>query len=299
MTNRENQLHNEIKKLDKKENNFSVKGSSNDEKVQKKKTKLKKEKFSHNFLNKSFDKKINFFKHFIFKDHLENLLDLSGEENHCNQHGNTIFNISSKNYIKKAPRHKTLINNEYMSPFKLNSNKENTDYRINKVDSKSTDDKNELYEYNGSDDEENFQKFKNFGVGFYKYLRKKMMEFLTSYNFKKLNEFENILNIENIFRKSDIMILKPNSRKNIRKKKCNFWHKHILEQNKRLSLNIYLNKDNIFNIRNNKKPGTINIKRNNEGLFILGVLECAALDKKRRKSDVNVKIEIVDNNDNK
>ena len=60
MTNRENQLHNEIKKLDKKENNFSVKGSSNDEKVQKKKTKLKKEKFSHNFLNKSFDKKINY-----------------------------------------------------------------------------------------------------------------------------------------------------------------------------------------------------------------------------------------------
>ena len=61
-----------------------------------------------------------------------------------------------------------------------------------------------------------------------------------------------------------------------------------MEQNRRLSLNVYLNKDNVFGLK----------KHNKAGLFILGVLECAALDKKRRKSAVNVKIEIVDNNNN-
>ena len=289
MINIENQFPDEIEELDEKESNSSLKGFSIDEKYQKESTKTKseKEKSSHNFLNKSFEAKINFFKRFFLKNDLKNLFDLSNKEIHHKKRSKTFFKKAPKISEKKAPKHKSIINNEYMSPFTLNSNKENKNYRINNIDSKSMDDINELYEYNGSDDE-NFEKIKIFEGGFCKYLRKKMTEFRLSYNFIKRNEYENILNIENIFYKNDIMILKPNSRKNVRKKKCNYWHKHILEQNRRLSLNVYLNKDNVFGLK----------KHNKAGLFILGVLECAALDKKRRKSAVNVKIEIVDNNNN-
>ena len=292
MTDKENQFPDKIEELDEKGSNSSVMDLSIDEKDQKskKETKTKKEESSANFLNKSFDEKINFFKRFTLKDDVENLLDLSEDEDHRNQRSNTAYNPSSKISEKKSPKRKTLINNEYMSPFTLSSNKENNYYRINKVDSKSTDDKNELYEYNGNDDDENIQKIKNLEEGSIKFLRKNMMEFRISYNFKKRNEFENILNIENVFYKSDIMLLKPNSRKNVRKKKYRCWHRHILEQNRRLSLNVNLNKSNFFNKLKPKRSGTINISHNDEGLFILGVLECAALDKKRRKSAANFKI---------
>ena len=293
MKDKVNQFPDEIEELDEKGSNSSVMDLSIDKKDKKEIIEIKEEKeeYSPNFLSKSFDEKINFFKRFILKENVENLLDLSEEEDNRSQRKYTDFNFFAKNYEKKAPKRKTLINNEYMSPFTLNCNKKNNDYRINDFDSKSTDDKNELYEYNGNNDDENIQKIKNLEKGFFKFLRKKMIEFRNSYIFKKRNEYENILNIENVFSKSDIMILKPNSRKNFKKKKkCHYWHKHILEQNRRSSLNVNLNRDNIYSQKKHKRAGTINISRSNEGLFILGVLECAALDKKRRKSAFNVKI---------
>lgn len=245
-----------------------------------------------NTLNKSFDEKLNFFKRSTHKDDVENLLDLSEDEDPKNprkQRSNTIFAPTNRIIEKLTPKHKPLITNEYMSPLKLNTNTKNDNYsnQINKIDCKSMDDKadNDLFEYEESDEEKEDIIIKANNIIFF---RNKMIEFKNNYDFKPRNEYENILNIENIFYKNDIMILKPNSRKNVRKKKCNYWHKHILEQNRRLSLNVYLNKDNVFGLK----------KHNKAGLFILGVLECAALDKKRRKSAVNVKIEIVDNNNN-
>ena len=260
-----------------------------------------------NTLNKSFDEKLNFFKRSTHKDDVENLLDLSEDEDPKNprkQRSNTIFAPTNRIIEKLTPKHKPLITNEYMSPLKLNTNTKNDNYsnQINKIDCKSMDDKadNDLFEYEESDDEKEDIIIKANNIIFF---RNKMIEFKNNYDFKPRNEYENILNIENIFiiqkkeknTNKDILILKHISKKRA-KRKNNFWHKHIQKQNRKFSLSANLNlnsllftkdKDILLNKAIHKRSGTIHVTHN-DGLFILSVLESAAKDKKKRKSNINI-----------
>ena len=116
--------------------------------------------------------------------------------------------------------------------------------------------------------------------------------FRSKVNCKYYNEFENVLNIEKIFFKNinsqdSILIGKNQNIQNSQKRQ--FWHKHINVFKKQL--NIYKKAEKI------KEKSEIKIKKadtftknNYEGLFILGVLESAAKEKKRRKTIQNSKL---------
>ena len=111
-----------------------------------------------------------------------------------------------------------------------------------------------------------------------------MKNVISSSNIFSSYEYENILNSESIFQSeckpSNNYCNCPKNRKN------NFWHKHILKQKLKT---MEKNKKKYFN--KNKQIGFIKSKTFNldeqkildtQGLFILGVLECAANDKKKR-----------------
>ena len=210
---------------------------------------------------------------------------------------------SKTNYIPRclinnAPKIKPKkIDDELISPLKLciktiyqeNSSEKKTNnllYNFQKdlIDCKScndniSEDDNDLF----SDDTErttpNETDLNNFSL-----CRKKMKNVISSSNISSSYEYENILNSESIFqstcKSSNNYCNCPKNRKN------NFWHKHILKQ-KLKTMEKY--KKKYFN--KNKQIGFIKSKTFNldehkiidtQGLFILGVLECAANDKKKR-----------------
>jgi len=220
------------------------------------------------------------------------------------QNENNITRKRSKtNYIPRclinnAPKIKPkAIDDESISPLKLciktiyqeNSSQKKTNnilYEFQKdlIDCKScndtiSDDDNDLF----SDDTErttpNETDLNNFSL-----CRKKMKNVISSSYISSSYEYENILNSETIFqstcKSSNNYCNCPKNRKN------NFWHKHILKQKLRTKEK---NKKKYFN--KNKQIGFIKSKTFNldeqkiidtQGLFILGVLECAANDKKKR-----------------
>lgn len=205
---------------------------------------------------------------------------------------------SKTNYIPRclinnAPKIKPKkIDDESISPLKLciktiyqenSSNNSLYDFHKDLIDCKScndniSDDESDLF----SDDTErttpNETDLNNFSL-----CRKKMKSVISSSSISSSYEYENILSSETIFhstcKTSNNFCNCPKSRKN------NFWHKHILKQKlKTMEKNKkYFNK--------NKQIGLIKSKTFNldeqkiidtQGLFILGVLECAANDKKKR-----------------
>ena len=210
---------------------------------------------------------------------------------------------SKTNYIPRclinnAPKIKPKkIDDELISPLKLciktiyqeNSSEKKAnnllyDFQKDLIDCKScndniSEDDNDLF----SDDTErttpNETDLSNFSL-----CRKKMKNVISSSNISSSYEYENILNSESIFqstcKSSNNFCNCPKNRKN------NFWHKHILKQ-KLKTMEKY--KKKYFN--KNKQIGFIKSKTFNldeqkifdtQGLFILGVLECAANDKKKR-----------------
>ena len=96
MTDNQNQPPKEIEETDQKGSNSSVMDLSIGEKEHEETTDTKKEnEDTSNLLNRSFDEKTNFFKHFILKDDFENLLDISEEEER-HQRSNTVYHIQTK-----------------------------------------------------------------------------------------------------------------------------------------------------------------------------------------------------------
>jgi hypothetical protein len=210
---------------------------------------------------------------------------------------------SKTNYIPRclinnAPKIKPkIIDDELISPLKLciktsyqeNSSEKKTNnilYDIQKdlIDCKScndtiSDDDNDLFFDDIERTTPNETDLNNFSL-----CRKKMKNVISSSNISSSYEYENILNSESIFqstcKSSNNFFNCPKNRKN------NFWHKHILKQ-KLKTMEKY--KKKYFN--KNKQIGFIKSKTFNldehkiidtQGLFILGVLECAANDKKKR-----------------
>jgi hypothetical protein len=210
---------------------------------------------------------------------------------------------SKTNYIPRclinnAPKIKPkIIDDELISPLKLciktsyqeNSSEKKTNnilYDIQKdlIDCKScndtiSDDDNDLFFDDIERTTPNETDLNNFSL-----CRKKMKNVISSSNISSSYEYENILNSESIFqstcKSSNNFFNCPKNRKN------NFWHKHILKQKLKT---MEKNKKKYFN--KNKQIGFIKSKTFNldeqkiidtQGLFILGVLECAANDKKKR-----------------
>ena len=210
---------------------------------------------------------------------------------------------SKTNYIPRclinnAPKIKPKkIDDELISPLKLciktiyqeNSSEKKAnnllyDFQKDLIDCKScndniSEDDNDLFSDDTERNTPNETDLNNFSL-----CRKKMKNVISSSNISSSYEYENILNSESIFqstcKSSNNFCNCPKNRKN------NFWHKHILKQ-KLKTMEKY--KKKYFN--KNKQIGFIKSKTFNldehkiidtQGLFILGVLECAANDKKKR-----------------
>lgn len=202
------------------------------------------------------------------------------------------FKAHKNNNIINAPKQKIKLFNEQISPFKLNAKtfgvpklrkrkKQNSiisDFQKICVDSKSCNDKqstnddffDEAFNFESETERTtpNVEDLKNL-----QYCRKKMAFFRDSIDNKSIHSFKDEGKIEYIF--SDI---NNNNNKNEQNKQDKFWSKYIRLQKSKLSSKLSLVTNNI------KKSETVkNKKLINNNLFILGVLESAAKEKKRKK----------------
>ena len=295
---------NTYEKLDKGSNScvmdLSIEGGNGEEEIE---NNNKNEIDNINSLNKSFDDIINFKKKLNLKDNFENILDIDIEEiTNLDEQNKDIRKNRSKTFIIKkptnkfVPKPKPIIIDEYIKPLRLNSNKSiiRDNSQKDLIECKSCDDKSDkeknLINYFSNDDSEEEIK-KNLEINKINKINSQTKKLLFDYklNIKYYNEFENILNIEKIFFKNiynnniyeDVLIGKNINIQNKNKRK--FWLKHI--NNFKKQLNSMKNNDIINNEEHIiKRSDTFSKKNNQEGLFLLGVLESAAKDKKRRKT---------------
>lgn len=255
-------------------------------------------------LNKSFDNKQNFTKKLILKDNIENILDLGEDILSDNEYNDNLRKTRSKTFKikslnKNSPIPKPIEIEEYIKPLRLNSQKSIIRESSQKdlIECKSSDDIRDTSQnylnYFSNKDEDTDEEIKH-TLKINKIKNKSELKFVKSnINFKYYNEFENILSIEKIFFKNinsqDIILIVKN--KNIQNsKKRQFWHKHINVFKKQLKSHKKLEqKEEKFGI-SIKKADTFSKKNNYEDLFILGVLESAAKEKKRRKTIQNKKL---------
>lgn len=258
----------------------------------------KEEIYSDSCSNSSFDIPKFLSKNIILKE--------EKEETDSNTSNFECFEIKSKSKEKTLKRSKTdyiptfLINNapkikpkecdeEFVSPLTLSKKTffpdyycpKNTynilyDFQKNLIESKSCNDNlsdNEIF----SDDTERTTPNAN-DLNDFSLCRKKMKYIINSSKIKLSYEYENILNSDSIFLNKDDKKLNF-----IKKKKNNYWHKHIIKQklkskekkNNNKNKQIGFNKSKTFNYDEKKIIDT-------QGLFILGVLESAASEKKKR-----------------
>jgi len=250
-------------------------------------------------LNKSFDDILNFTKKLTLKDNFENILDIGEEHLIGGEEYDIIQKTRSKTFIikisnKNSPKPKPIENNEYIKPLRLNSKKSILSDSSQKeiIDCKSCDDKSDnekrYLNYFSNKDEDTDEEIKNtLKINKIKNENKKSLFHCKVYC-KYYNEFENILNIEKIFLKKindinneDVLIEKNKNMQNSKKRL--FWHKHINVYKKQLCMVKRSEKKNNIN-EFRKRSDSFSKKNNYEELFILGVLESAAKDKKRRKT---------------
>lgn len=255
-------------------------------------------------LNKSFDDIQNFKKKLNLKDNFENILDL-GEEDLLsnNEYDNNFRKTRSKTfreknyYNKNSPIPKPIEIDEYIKPLRLNSHKTIIRESSQKdlIECKSSDDKSDPsqnYLNYFSKDEDTDEEIKS-TLKINKINNKNEINYFKSkVSCKYYNEYENVLNIEKIFFKNinsqdSILIGKNQNIQNSQKRQ--FWHKHINVFKKKLNLNKIAEKAKEKSEKKIKKADTFT-KNNYEGLFLLGVLESAAKEKKRRKTIQNSKL---------
>ena len=157
------------------------------------------------------------------------------------------------------------------------------DFQKDLIDCKSCDNNLSEVDYFSDDTERttpNVNDLNNFSI-----CRKKMKNIINNSNIKSSYEYENILNSDLIFQnKSKFSNSNLNSKKN---KKYDFWHKHIIKEKLKLKQkninkkNIVYSKSKTYNFDEKKIMDT-------QGLFILGILESAAKEKKKRITTGNV-----------
>ena len=271
---------------------------------------------SSNFSNNSFRKKINLpienelfnnllceedEKEIIFSPIINSEIANYFLENNINKKLSKTQNQISINSLKKAPKTKPKISYEYISPLKLNMktygnnpfcdkkpNQIISDFQKNILDNKSCNDEEKSDDYYFFDNDETERTTPNLeDLNNLLECRKKMTIFRTSIDEKVSKEYENILNSDLIFFDKE----KNFELNNQNKKNNNFWQKHIQKQKKKMSCTMFSSVKLLENFDDNNK-----VKRaessclNNEeykkdhGLFILGILESAANEKKGRQT---------------
>ena len=201
--------------------------------------------------------------------------------------------------IKNTPKPHPMESNEYISPLKLSiksyghipkwNKKPNAvlyDFQKNLIDCKSCNDENsfdDFYLYDAETERntpnvEDLQNLLN--------CRKIMTIFRNSLNERNFKEYENILDSDYIFNENNKNNVNNHHQK---KNKNNFWYKHIkLQQLKEKNKD----KDILHTQRLYSEPivnGFETIYEEDEdkkdhGLFILGILESAANERKGRKT---------------
>ena len=181
--------------------------------------------------------------------------------------------------IKNTPKPHPIESDEYISPLKLsiksykNIPKLNSvlyDFEKNLIDSRSCNDEDsfdDIYLYIAETERTtpNVEDLQNLLD-----CRKKMTIFRNSLNERFFKEYENILNSDYIFDEN-----KDFNKNNYQQKKNNFWYKHIKQQR---CENTSCEEEEEEEEEEDKKD---------HGLFILGILESAANERKRRNT-VNV-----------
>lgn len=221
------------------------------------------------------------------------------KDNYC--FGSLIQRKRSKSFnrflIKNAPKPQIKTSNELISPLKLNSknfgifpnwNKKSKNilynFQKNKIDCQSCNDGGNSYDDFFSFDSEterttpNIEDLQNLLD-----CRKKMTNFRNSIDEKVSKDYESILNTDYIF-------IDKNEKKEHQRKKNNFWHKHIRLQQMKYSNKVLTS--NLPRLSSGpkvlKRADTIDTEKTKDhGLFILGILESAANDRKGRNT-VNV-----------
>jgi hypothetical protein len=193
--------------------------------------------------------------------------------------------------IKNTPKPHPLESNVYISPLKLSvksfgnipkfNKKPNAvlyDFQKNIIDSKSCNDEDSLDDFFLGNTEterttpnvEDLQDLLN--------CRKKMNNFRNSIDQRLFNEYENILNSDYMFEENREL-----------NKKNNFWFKHIKQQKLKNKIsnehNIRIGSEPLVKISDNDYDEEKD--ENEHGLFILGILESAAKERKGRNT-VNV-----------
>ena len=203
--------------------------------------------------------------------------------------------ISKKNTPKPHP----IESNEYISPLKLSiksygnisiwNKKPNPvlyDFQKNIIDCKSCNDEESLddfFLYN-AETERNTPNVEDLQNLFY--CRKIMTIFRNSISERNLKEYENILDSDYTFKENI-----ENNINNHHQKKHKFWYKHIKQQQLKDK-----NKDQLHSKRICSEPTIKGFEhkdevgdecgesKNDHGLFILGILESAANERKGRKT---------------
>ena len=198
--------------------------------------------------------------------------------------------------IENAPKQKLKISYEIISPLKLNSknfglfpkfgkrpNAVLYDFQKTLIDCKSCNDEDKSYDdyflldsqtERTTPNKEDLQNLLN--------CRKMMTIFRNSINYRACKEYENILN-------SDYIFMDENSKKNSNShyKKNYFWQKHIKQQQLKYSNFFSSNLDITDENYIKRAESSINESPKDHGLFILGILESAANERKGRNT-VNV-----------
>ena len=203
----------------------------------------------------------------------------------------------SKKQIKKTPKPHPKESNDYISPLKLSIKSYGHFQKWNKkpnyvlynfqkdiIDCKSCNDEDILDDYFLFNSEterttpnvDDLQNLLN--------CRKKMFIFRNSINDRMYKEYENILNSDYIFDEN-----KQSNIFNFQQRKNSFWIKHIKQQQLKDKMSLTHTKRivsepliDINDFANNEDK-----ENDNHGLFILGILESAANERKKRNT-VNV-----------
>ena len=203
----------------------------------------------------------------------------------------------SKKQIKKTPKPHPKESNDYISPLKLSIKSYGHFQKWNKkpnyvlynfqkdiIDCKSCNDEDILDDYFLFNSEterttpnvDDLQNLLN--------CRKKMFIFRNSINDRMYKEYENILNSDYIFDEN-----KQSNIFNFQQRKNSFWIKHIKQQQLKDKMSLTHTKRIVSEplIDINDFVNNEDKENDNHGLFILGILESAANERKKRNT-VNV-----------
>ena len=203
----------------------------------------------------------------------------------------------SKKQIKKTPKPHPKESNDYISPLKLSIKSYGHFQKWNKkpnyvlynfqkdiIDCKSCNDEDILDDYFLFNSEterttpnvDDLQNLLN--------CRKKMFIFRNSINDRMYKEYENILNSDYIFDEN-----KESNIFNFQQRKNSFWIKHIKQQQLKDKMSLTHTKRIVSEplIDINDFVNNEDKENDNHGLFILGILESAANERKKRNT-VNV-----------